>query len=408
MTIVADTANPSFKSGRALAIIIFAGCVVAGMSYGVRISFGVFLQPISADLGWGREVFALSIAIQHLVWGAAQPLAGIIADRYGSGRMLVAGCLMYAAGTAFMAWASSPIMAHITTGMLVGFGTAGCGLWIAFAAVGRVVPPERRTFALGIVSVGASAGQFIMVPIGQAFLDAYGWQTAFLLLALCALAMLPMAWPLRGKPVTADTSQQSFREAMREAARHRGFLLLNAGFFVCGFHVIFMATHLPAYLVDRGLPADIGAWTLGTIGLMNIFGSFMAGVLGDRMSKKGLLCLLYLGRAVAITAFVMLPATPLNAIIFAITMGLVWLSTVPVTSALVAQIFGIQYLGTLFGIVFFSHQVGAFLGAWLGGYLYDLTGSYDTIWWINIALGIFAAIIHYPIDERPIERVAHA
>ena len=216
-----DSAHTSFKTGRALAVIVIAGCVIAGMSYGVRITFGVFLQPISADLGWGREIFALSVAIQHLVWGIAQPFAGIIADRYGSGRMLVVGCLMYVVGTAFMVWASSPLMAHLTTGLLVGFGTAGCGLWIAFAAVGRVVPPERRTFALGIVSVGASAGQFIMVPIEQAFLNAYGWQTALVLPAICALAMLPMAWPLRGKPATADTRQQSFREAMAEAAHHR-------------------------------------------------------------------------------------------------------------------------------------------------------------------------------------------
>lgn len=403
-----NTSFTQYKYGRALAIIVFAGAVIAGLSFGVRISFGIFLLPISADLGWGREVFALSIAFQHLIWGAAQPFAGIIADRYGSGRMLVIGCLMYAAGTAFMSWASSPLMAHITAGMLVGFGTAGCGLWIAFAAVGRVVAPERRTLALGIVSVGASVGQFIMVPIGQAFLNAYGWQTAFLLLGLCVLAMLPMAWPLRGRPVTADIGQQSFSEAMAEAAQHRGFMLLNAGFFICGFQVVFIATHLPASLVDRGLSAEVGAWALGTIGLVNIIGSLMAGILGDRMSKKGLLCLLYLGRAIAVIAFVMFPATPLNAIIFAITIGLLWLSVVPVTSALIAQIFGVQYMATLFGIVFFSHQVGAFLGAWLGGSLYELTGSYTLIWWINITLGIFAAIVHYPIDERPLERPALA
>ena len=403
-----NTSLAQYKYGRALATIVFAGAVIAGLSFGVRISFGIFLLPISSDLSWGREVFALSIAVQHFIWGAAQPFAGVIADRYGSGRMLAIGCLMYAAGTAFMAWASSPLMAHITAGMLVGFGTAGCGLWIAFAAVGRVVAPERRTLALGIVSVGASIGQFIMVPIGQAFLNAYGWQTAFLLLGLCVLAMLPMAWPLRGKPVTADIGQQSFSEAMAEAVQHRGFLLLNAGFFICGFQVVFLATHLPASLVDRGLSAEIGAWALGTIGLVNILGSLIAGILGDRMSKKGLLCLLYLGRAIAVIAFVMLPATPLNAIIFAITIGLLWLSVVPVTSALVAQIFGAQYMATLFGIVFFSHQVGAFLGAWLGGSLYELTGSYTLIWWINIALGVFAALVHYPIDERPLERPAPA
>ena len=400
-----DSSNsPEFKVARSLALIIIAGCVIGGLSYGIRSSFAIFLQPISNDLYWSREVFALAIATQQLLWGAAQPFAGIIADRYGSGRVILIGALMYSAGTALMAWSTTPLAAHLTVGVLMGFGMAGCGMWVAFAAVGRAVSPQRRTFAIGIVGAATSFGQFIMVPIGQAFLNAYGWQTAFLLLGTIALVMVLMAPVLGGRPETATTMSQSFREAMTEAARHRGFLLLNIGFFVCGFHVLFIGTHLPAYIVDRGLSPDIGAWALATVGLFNVIGSFASGILGDRFSKKRILCLLYLGRAIAITGFVLLPATSGNAILFGMTMGLLWLSTVPVTSSLVAQIFGPQYMATLFGIVFFSHQVGASLGAWLGGSLYDLTGSYELIWWINIALGIFAAIIHYPIDERPLER----
>ncbi len=409
MRTMTEPANsPTARVTRSLALIVFAGCVIGGLSYGIRSSFAVFLQPISTDLEWSREVFALAIAIQQLLWGAAQPFAGMIADRFGSGRVILLGTLLYAAGTALMAWSTTPLATHLTIGILMGFGMAGCGMWVAFAAVGRAVSPRRRAFAIGIVGAATSFGQFIMVPIGQAFLDAYGWQTAFLLLGAIALIMVLMAPMLRGRPETATTMTQSFREAMHEAARHRGFLLLNTGFFVCGFHVLFIGTHLPASIVDRGLSADVGAWALATVGLFNVIGSFVAGILGDRFSKKRILCLLYLGRAISITGFVMLPATPENAILFGATMGLLWLSTVPVTSALVAQIFGPQYMATLFGVVFFSHQIGAFLGSWAGGRLFDLTGSYDTAWWISVVLGVFAAIIHYPIDERPLERPAPA
>ena len=338
------------------------------------------------------------------MWGAAQPFAGMIADRFGSGRVIVVGGLMYAAGTALMAWASTPLDAHITVGVLVGLGSAGCGLWIVFAAVARAAPPERRTFALGIISAAGSFGQFAMVPIGQAFLDAYGWQTAFILLGIVSLVMLPMAGALTGRAGTPAVSPQRFRSAMEEAAHHRGYLLLNAGFFVCGFQVVFIATHLPAYVVDLGLPAEVGAWTLALVGLFNIAGSIGAGVLGDRFSKKRILTLLYLGRAIVIAAYVLSPPSVVNTLLFGATMGFLWFSTVPLTTALVAQIFGPQYLGTLSGIVYLSHQTGAFLGAWLGGRLFDITGSYEITWWIAVALGIFAAFIHYPIDERPIER----
>lgn len=402
------TRSASAGISRSLALIILAGSVIGGLSFGIRSSFGIFLQPVTADLGWSREVFALAIAIQQFLWGAAQPLAGIIADRFGAGRVIVVGGIMYAAGTALMSASSTPLDAHLTIGVLVGLGMAGCGMWVAFAAVGRAVAPERRTFALGIVGAASSLGQFAMVPIGQAFLDAYGWQTALVLLGIVSLAMIPMAGPLRGRAPTATIAPQSFRAAMAEASRHRGYLLLNAGFFVCGFHVLFIGTHLPAYIVDRGLAPEVGAWALALVGLFNIVGSFAAGVVGDRFSKKNILSLLYLGRSIVITGLVLLPASTGNTLLFGAAMGLLWLSTVPITSSLVAQIFGPQYLGTLSGIVFFSHQIGAALGAWLGGSLFDITGSYDITWWTAVALGIFAALIHYPIDERPIERAAPA
>ena len=400
------TASAAFR--RQVIVIIAAASVVAALSFGIRSSFGIFLQPVSADLGWGREVFAFSIALSSVLWGAAQPFAGMLADRFGSGRVLAAGALMYAAGIALMAWSSTPLAAHLTIGVLVGLGNAGCGLWIVYAAVARAAAPERRTLAVGIVSAAGSFGQFAVVPVGQAFLDAYGWQTAFVLLGIAALAMLPMAGAITGRAAAPAVAPQRFRAALTEAARHRGYLLLNAGFFVCGFQVIFISTHLPAYVADRGLPAEVGAWTLALVGLVNIVGSIVSGMLGDRFSKKSLLTLLYLGRAVMIATFVLTPPSVAGTLTFGVVMGLVWFSVIPLTTALVAQIFGSQYLGTLSGIVFLSHQTGAFLGAWLGGRLFDVTGSYDITWWIAVALGLVAAALHYPIDERPLGRAAPA
>ena len=400
------TAGAAFR--RRVIVIIAAASVVAALSFGIRSSFGIFLQPVSADLGWGREIFAFSIALSSVLWGTAQPFAGMLADRFGSGRVLAAGALMYAAGIALMAWSSTPLAAHLTIGVLVGLGNAGCGLWIVYAAVARAAAPERRTLAVGIVSAAGSFGQFAVVPVGQAFLDAYGRQTAFVLLGIAALAMLPMAGAITGRAAAPAVAPQRLRAALTEAARHRGYLLLNAGFFVCGFQVIFISTHLPAYVADRGLPAEIGAWTLALVGLVNIVGSIVSGMLGDRFSKKSLLTLLYLGRAVVIAAFVLSPPSVAGTLTFGVVMGLVWFSVIPLTTALVAQIFGSQYLGTLSGIVFLSHQTGAFLGAWLGGRLFDATGSYDVTWWIAVALGLAAAALHYPIDERPLGRAAPA
>ena len=403
-----DSATASAAFRRQVIVIIAAASVVAALSFGIRSSFGIFLQPVSADLGWGREIFAFSIALSSVLWGAAQPFAGMLADRFGSGRVLAAGALMYAAGIALMAWSSTPLAAHLTIGVLVGLGNAGCGLWIVYAAVARAAAPERRTLAVGIVSAAGSFGQFAVVPVGQAFLDAYGWQTAFVLLGIAALAMLPMAGAITGRAAAPAVAPQRFRAALTEAARHRGYLLLNAGFFVCGFQVIFISTHLPAYVADRGLPAEVGAWTLALVGLVNIVGSIVSGMLGDRFSKKSLLTLLYLGRAVMIAAFVLTPPSVAGTLTFGVVMGLVWFSVIPLTTALVAQIFGSQYLGTLSGIVFLSHQTGAFLGAWLGGRLFDATGSYDVTWWIAVGLGLAAAALHYPIDERPLGRAAPA
>lgn len=402
---VTDSAA-SAAFGKRVVILIAAASVVAALSFGIRSSFGIFLQPVSADLGWGREVFAFSIAFSSGLWGVAQPFAGMLADRFGSGRVLAVGALMYAAGVTLMAWSSTPTAAHLTVGVLVGLGNAGCGLWIVYAAAARAVAPRRRTLALGIISAAGSFGQFAMVPIGQAFLDAYGWQTAFVLLGIVALVMLPMGGAVTGRAAAPRVSPQRFRSAMAEAARHRGYLLLTAGFFVCGFQVVFIATHLPAYVADRGLSAEVGAWTLALVGLVNIAGSIASGVLGDRFSKKGILTLLYLSRAVVITIFVLSPVSVAGALAFGVAIGVVWFSTVPLTTSLVAQIFGPQYMGTLSGIVFFSHQSGAFLGAWLGGRLFDATGSYDAAWWVAVALGLVAAALHYPIDERPIGRAA--
>lgn len=386
-------------------LVFLSGCVLLFLSFGTRQGFGLFLQPISAEFGWGREVFALAIAIQNLVVGAAQPFTSAVADRYGTGRMVAIGGLLYAGGLYMMANASTPFDAYLSMGVLVGLGLSGTSFAIVFSAIARVVPDERRTFALGAVSSIGSLGTFTMVPLGQAFLDAYGWVTVLTMLCFVILLTVPVAFVLKGKP-NVHGSKQSLREALREARGHRGYRLLVAGFFVCGFHVAYIATHLPSYIVDRGLSAELGAWTLGLVGLFNVVGALGGGYLGDKISKRYLLSALYFGRAVLFTVFVLTPLTEITVLLFGVTMGLLWLSTVPVTSALVAQIFGPQYMATLFGIVFFSHQIGGFLGAWLGGYVFDTTGSYDLVWWISVALGLASAALHLPIDEKPVSRLA--
>jgi MFS family permease len=392
-----------------IGVIVFCGCLIGILSFGARAGFGLFLTPISTEFQWGREVFALSIAIQNLVWGAAQPFAGMLADKYGSGRVLVVGAVIYAGGVALMAYSSDPWQMYMTAGVLVGLGTAFASFMIVMATMARKVTPKWRTFVMGIATASGSIGQFTMVPLGQAFLKAYGWQTALLLLAAILLLIIPLASTVTGKGApTPGMRDQSVREAFGEAFGHKSYNLLVAGFFVCGFHVAFILVHMPAYIVDKGLPPETGATALAFVGLFNIVGSLGAGYLGGRFSKKYWLAAIYLARSAAITLFVLLPTTTLTVYMFAAAMGLLWLSTVPLTSGLVAQFFGLRYMAMLFGFVFFSHQVGSFIGVWLGGRLYDSYGTYDVVWWLSVALGIAAAIIHLPIREAPAPRLAPA
>jgi predicted MFS family arabinose efflux permease len=390
---------------RAAVRAIACGAFIVLLSFGIRSSFGLFLQPMSLDLGWGREVFALAIAIQNLLWGLSQPFVGAIADKWGTARTILGGGLLYIVGVYLMSTTSSPAELYFSAGVLVGLGLSGTGFGVVLAAVGRSVPAERRSVALGITTAVGSLGQFLLPPIGQAFLSTYGWQSALALLAFGSIAMLFAAGGLRGRVETSGQRQQTIREALSEAGHHSGFLYLTAGFFVCGWHVAFIAVHLPAYLADGGIPTKVAAWCLALIGLFNVVGSYVAGVLGGRLSKKYCLSFLYLTRSVVILAFIMAPLSVGSALLFSAAMGLLWLSTVPLTSGLVAQIFGPRYMATLFGIVFLSHQVGSFLGVWLGGYLYDAYGSYDLIWWLSIALGLVAALLHWPIDEREVPRL---
>jgi MFS family permease len=335
------------------------------------------------------------------MWGLGQPLAGMVADKFGNGRAIAAGGICYAIGVALMAKTTSPLDFHVSAGLLVGLGLGGTGFGVVLAAMGRAVSNERRALVLGLGTAFGSLGQFLMVPLGQSFLSAYGWQTALLYLSLIAALMIPLTWPLRTRTREHfGPSGQSLGAALKEAGRYPSYLLLTAGYFVCGFHVAFIGVHLPAYVTDKGLSAEIGAWALAIVGLANVVGSILAGIAGSRLSKKYCLCFLYSARAVVIAIFVLTPASPVSVLLFALVMGLLWLSTVPLTTALVAQMFGVRYMATLVGIVFFSHQMGSFTGIWLGGYLYDATGSYDVVWWLGVALGLFAALVHWPINEQ--------
>lgn len=393
---------------RLVAAVVCGGLIV-WLAVGTRQSFGLFLQPITGDLGWGREVFAFALALQNLMWGLAQPFAGMVADRYGSGRVLVVGTAVYVAGLALTSETSAAWHFHLGAGVLIGLALAATSFAVVLSAVGRLVAPERRGLAFGIVTAIGSFGQFAMVPTGQAFLASYGWSTAFLLLGVCALVIAPLATALTGRqPAGEGTHSQDLREALAEAGRHGGFRYLTLGFFVCGFQVTFIAVHLPASLADSGIAASVAAWALSLVGLFNVVGSLGCGILGDRYSKKYLLSFLYLVRAVTIAVFLWMPLGTVSVLVFASVIGLLWLGTVPLTSGLVAQIFGTRHMGTLFGIVFFSHQLGSFLGVWLGGYLFDATGSYAPVWWTAVVLGLVAAILHWPIDDRPVRRLAMA
>jgi predicted MFS family arabinose efflux permease len=385
-------------------LILVCASIVLILSFGIRTSFGIFLTPVTTDLGIGRASFAFAIAIQSLLWGVSQPFAGAIADRYGSGRVVVVCSLMYVLGLVLMSRASTGMDLTLSNGVLIGLALSGTGFPVILSVVGRSVDESRRSLFLGFASAGGSSGQVLMVPLGQLFLDGYGWSTALLCFALLASLMVPLAAALTGKPsaVGARVRKQSLGEAIAEASRHGGYWYLTAGFFVCGFHVTFIATHLPAYIIDRGVAPVMGAVALALIGFGNIIGSLTCGVLGGLYPKKHVLAGLYLARSVVITAFIMAPVSDFSIMLFAVCIGMLWLGTVPLTSGLVAQIFGIRYMATLFGFVFFSHQLGSFLGAWLGGYIFDTTGSYELVWWIAIVLGVVAAALHWPIDERAV------
>ena len=376
------------------------------LALGTRQSFGLFLRPMTLDLGWGRETFSFAIALQNLVWGLAMPFAGAIADRHGAGRVLAAGGAAYALGLVAMAYSANPLSLELAAGLLVGLGLACTGFGVVLAVVARAYPPEKRSLAVGITGACGSFGQFIMLPWGHALIAEFGWLNALLALAAIACLMIPLGAALAGRNRAAEESAQSIGAALGEAMAHRGFWLLSASFFVCGFQTIFVMTHLPAYLVDQGMSAAAGMSALATIGLFNIFGSYAAGALGARFSKKWILAWIYIVRALAIALFIAAPLTLAGTHLFAAVLGFTWLGTVPLTNSLVGQIFGVKYLSTLFSIAFLGHQLGAFIGAWVGGAAFDLTGSYLSVWLAAVALSIVAAVLCMPIDERAIVRPA--
>ena len=403
MTAAVPAARPAWQ---APLVVVVAGCAIAAIGFGARSALGLFLEPMTAARGWTRETFGFALALQNLFWGLGLPLAGMLADRLGAARVIVAGALVYAAGLQGMATVESASLLHLFAGAFAGLGIAFSAFSLALAAMVRVVVPERRTFVLGLGTAAGSFGQVVFAPLSQGLIASAGWSGALTALALFVLGMIPLAFllPRGATPSAPGTVDQSLVEALREARSHRGFVLLTTGFFVCGFHVAFITVHFPAYVRDLGLDPRIGAWALALIGLCNIAGSFLAGVVGQRFSPRLALSAIYAARALAILALLLLPKTPFFVLAFAAVMGILWLSTVPLTTGIIAQVFGIRYMATLFGIVFLSHQIGSFLGVWLGGVLYDRTGSYDGMWWAGVALGLVAAVVHLPIDERPIAR----
>jgi predicted MFS family arabinose efflux permease len=385
--------------------ILVAGGLILTLSMGIRHGFGLFLQPMSAELQWGRETFALAMAVQNLVWGATLPFIGMLADKHGAHRMVLGGTALYVLGLVTMAHANTPLLMVLTCGVLIGTGLSGVTFSVIQGVLGRAYPPEKRSMALGISAAAGSFGQFALLPFTQVLLSNVGWYGALLALAAIALLMAPLAAALvERRDARAHLHPQSAGEAVREALGHRGYMLLTIGYFVCGFQVVFVGVHLPAYLADRGMPSHVAVTALALIGLFNIMGTYTAGWLGGRMPKRFILSGIYFGRSVVILLFILLPLSTVTVYAFAVALGFLWLSTVPPTNAIVAQVFGVRYMAMLSGITFFSHQIGSFLGAWLGGKLYDTTGSYDVVWWLSIALGVGAGLLNLPIDERAIAR----
>lgn len=410
---------------RRAVIVLICASVILLVGNGVRTSFGLLLVPMTTDLGWSRESFSLALAIQNFVWGAAQPFAGALADKLGDRRVIAVSVALYATGLFLIAFTSSPLDFAVNGGVLIGIAMSGTGIPIMLSVVGRSVPESRRSLFLGLAGSAGALGQATVVHGVQFLVTSGGWGWALLMLSAASAALIPLsaafAGRLRRQAGSADGAatsapharapssleEPSMTRAIRNAGRNDGFWYLSGGFFVCGFHVVFIQTHLPAFIEDAGLSPNLAAVSISVIAIGNILGSIIAGVLGERYRKRTVLSGLYFGRAVVIAAFVLSPVSEVSVLIFSFTIGLMWLSTVPLTTALVAQLFGIRYLATLFGLVFFGHQLGSFLGAWLGGYVYDAAGSYDIVWWIAVALGVVAAALHWPIREpRPRLRLA--
>jgi predicted MFS family arabinose efflux permease len=389
-------------------IAIACACIIILLAFGPRSSMGFFQLPILQDTGWDRTTFGMAMALQNLFWGIGQPLFGLVADKFGAWRVLAVGAVLYVAGLILMALAPSPIWLHLGGGVLVGLGVGACSFGVVLASMARLVSPEKRSFAFGLATASSSLGMFAFAPISQGLIESLGWSDSLITISALLLLIPLLAIPLRGNASSSRFAAQEFEqtvgEALREAFASRGYLLLTSGFFVCGFQVSFITAHFPAYISDLGLAARWAVIAISLIGFFNILGSLASGYIGQRYPKPMLLVWIYVSRSILVTLFMLIPASPLTVVVFSIIMGILWLSTVAPTNALVAVIFGTRYLGMLGGLVFLSHQVGSFLGVWMGGVLYDATGSYDAVWWLGVALGLFAAVVHWPIREEPVQR----
>jgi MFS family permease len=412
MTASLPLASERSSSWRSPAVIVLCGCLVSLLSFGPRAVLGLFLNPQSQANDWGRDVFGLAIALQNIIWGIAQPFAGMLADRFGTLRVFCAGGTLYAVGLALMAYSTTPLLLDLSAGALIGFGLAGCSFSLVLGSFGKLLPEQWRLLAFGAGTAAGSFGQFLYAPATVALMGIVGWQETLVIFAATMLLVLPLSIPLStggsAELQRKQAPQQSLREALAEAFAHRSYMLLVLGFFTCGFQLAFITVHMPAYLVDRGLSAEVGGWTIGVIGLFNIIGSLSAGWLGNIMPKRYLLSIIYLLRGLAILVFIVFPVTAFSAIAFGAFMGLLWLSTVPPTNGIIALIFGTRWFTTLAGFAFFSHQVGSFLGVWLGGIVVQRTGSYDLVWWLSVLLGFLSAVINLPIVEKPVTRLAAA
>lgn len=413
MAISVSSGSKAFAIGwRTPVVIVLCGCLISMISFGPRATLGFFLTPMSQANDWGRDVFGLALAIQNILWGMGQPFAGAIADRFGTMRVLCAGGMLYAIGLILMAYSTTPGMLDLAAGVFIGFGLSGCSFSVVLAAFGKLLPERWRLLAFGAGTAAGSFGQFLYSPLAVSLIDGVGWQATLVTFGMGMLLVVPLslalATPAAEPGAAQGAASQTLRQALAEAVGHRSYVLLVLGFFTCGFQLAFITVHMPAYLIDRGLSAQVGGWTIAAIGLFNIVGSLASGWLGNLMPKRYILSFIYFARAAAVLAFISFPVTPSSSILFGAVMGLLWLSTVAPTNGIIALIFGTRWLATLAGLAFFSHQVGGFLGVWLGGVAFVRTGSYDVVWWLSILFGVLSAVINLPIVEKPVVRTAAA